>query len=423
MKPLVRPFNFCFPIYRDGPYASWQVDVAFRLLQLLGPGDLPLNYVRHIKKSLAQAPFSRWVRDPEKLVGMAVFSDYQFLSVERLVVDTLKDADRLGAVVRNYTECTTATRRGNQWQLTLTDLIDPTESVRILTKMVDNTTGPWADHVTSRLIGSHSQRVVGLKGIHILVHLPEELADTGLMAINRENETIYCLPWKNMHYIGPTRTPYRGNLDDVVASEVEVDWLLGEINHVMPKLGLTREDVRYTWAGIQPVTFDPKVPKGTREIKIHDLSSEGFPNMLMLTGGPIMTYRIVGHELADEVSRRIEPSGKAQALSFHPSDVTQNIALETKGFSLDGISSVTLKQIVETEEPSNLVDLFFHRTDMGWDHDQGRSRVKSSAEIMAQVLGWDEARSQREIRLFYEYIAHAFPRYALGKTLPAVGAD
>ena len=49
MKPLVRPFNFCFPIYRDGPYASWQVDVAFRLLKLLGPGDLPLNYVRHIR--------------------------------------------------------------------------------------------------------------------------------------------------------------------------------------------------------------------------------------------------------------------------------------------------------------------------------------------------------------------------------------
>ena len=78
----------------------------------------------------------------------------------------------------------------------------------------------------------------------------------------------------------------------------------------------------------------------------------------------------------------------------------------------DGISAATLKHIIEAEQPSNLVDLFFRRTDMGWDHDQGRSRLESNAEIMAQVLGWDEARTQREIRLFHDSVEHDFPRYA-----------
>ncbi|MFP6857488.1 MAG: FAD-dependent oxidoreductase, partial [Roseibacillus sp.] len=30
MGELVRPFKFCFPIYSDGPYASWQVDAGFQ---------------------------------------------------------------------------------------------------------------------------------------------------------------------------------------------------------------------------------------------------------------------------------------------------------------------------------------------------------------------------------------------------------
>ena len=419
MKPLVRSFPFYFPIYRDGPYAPWQVDVAFKLLRLLGPRDLPLNYRRYTKRSLDHSPFSRWVRDREKLVGMAVFNDYQFLSVERMVVDTLKDAHQLGGVVRNYTECQSASRRGYQWELKLSDVLDPSESATIRTQMVVNTGGPWADQVTSQLTGSPSQRLVGLKGIHLLVRLPVELANAGIMAINRENEPMYCLPWKDMHYIGPTRTPYQGDLDEVVATDVEVDWVLGEINHAMPKLRLARDDVKSTWAGIQPVTFDANDPKGTREIKIHDLSSEGFPNMLMLTGGPIMTYRIIGHQLAEEVSKRIAPTGKAQQLSYYPSEVTQQMAFETQNFSTDEVSSATLKQIVETEQPSNLIDLLFRRSDMGWNGDHSRSRVESIAANMAQVVGWDDARKQNEIRRFHDYVAHAFPQYASRNSAPA----
>ena len=52
MKPLVRPFHFCFPIYNDGPYAPWQLDVAFKLLDILGPGDLPLGYKRYTRKNM-----------------------------------------------------------------------------------------------------------------------------------------------------------------------------------------------------------------------------------------------------------------------------------------------------------------------------------------------------------------------------------
>ena len=45
-----------------------------------------------------------------------------------------------------------------------------------------------------------------------------------------------------MHYIGPTRTPYDQDLDSVVCTQKEVDWMHSEINLVIPKLNLTRKD-------------------------------------------------------------------------------------------------------------------------------------------------------------------------------------
>jgi glycerol-3-phosphate dehydrogenase len=153
-------------------------------------------------------------------------------------------------------------------------------------------------------------------------------------------------------------------------------------------LKLTRDDVHYTYAGIQPVSCDPKDPKGTREIRIHDLSGEGFPCMLMLTGGPIMTYRIIGSELADAVAKLISPSGSAQAPSYFPSAITEQLHKEKGGHSM-----------------------VFRRSDMGWDLDQGRAKLEAVAKIMAEILGWDAAQLQEQLCSYVSYIEENFPRH------------
>lgn len=411
MKPLVSPFPFCFPIYNDSPYAPWQLDVAFKFLSILGPGDLPLDYKRYTGKNMDKVPFSKWVRDPQKLKSFVVFRDYQFLSAERLVIDTLKDAHRLGAVIRNYTECVSAKRVGEHWELNLQDRHDSSKSVTIKCKIVLNTSGPWGDQLTGRLTGNSKRRMVGLKGIHILVTLPEELAKWGMMCINSENETLYCLPWKGMHCIGPTRTPYEQDLDCVVCTEKEVDWMLSEINLAAPKLNLTRNDVHYTYAGIQPVSWDPKDPKGTRQIRIHDLSNEGFSNMLMLTGGPIMTYRIIGSELADAVAKRISPSSSVRELSYFPSAITEQIHKEKGSHSVCPFGAEMLRKIIEEEQISSLIDLFLRRSDMGWNLNQGRNKLEPVAKIMAEILRWDAVQLQEQLSSYISYTEENFPRY------------
>lgn len=411
MKPLVSPFPFAFPIYQDGPYAAWQLDVAIKLLDILGPGDLSLDYVRYNRRNMTTVPFSQWVANPEKLKGFAVFSDYQFLSAERLVVDTLKDAQRLGATVRNYTECVGANRVGEYWELDLQDCHDANERTTVQGKVVINTSGPWGDQLTQRLTGNTERRMVGLKGIHLLADLPKELAEWGMMAINSENETLYCLPWNGMHYIGPTRTPYTQDLDSVVCTEKELDWMLSEVNRIFPKINLKRQDIHYTYAGIQPVSIDPKDPKGTRKIRVHDLKDEGFPNMLMLTGGPIMTYRIVGAQVAEAVDRCITPSGSAQELSYLPSAVTQQIYEERSNGALSPLSAGVIEKIIKTEQANNLTDLLLRRCDLGWSRDRGQEYLEDTASIMAKILNWDDVQKQAQISSYLRFIEKAFPAY------------
>jgi len=195
----------------------------------------------------------------------------------------------------------------------------------------------------------------------------------------------------------------------VVCTEKEVDWMLSEINLIVPKLNLTRKNVHYTYAGIQPVSCDPKDPKGTRQIRIHDLSDEGFPNMLMLTGGPIMTYRIIGSDLADAVAKRISPASSAQELSYFPSAVTERIQKEQSGHSTGLLGAEILKKIIEEEQISSLTDLFFRRSDMGWDLDQGRVKLEPVAKIMTEILGWDDAQLQEQLSSYHSYIEEIFP--------------
>ena len=108
-----------------------------------------------------------------------------------------------------------AKRAGDYWELNLQDRHDSNESVTIKCRVVLNTSGPWGDQLTGRLTGNSKRRMVGLKGIHILVNLPEELAEWGMMGINSENETIVpslscdasCLQHETVRHVVPLIFP------------------------------------------------------------------------------------------------------------------------------------------------------------------------------------------------------------------------
>jgi len=156
------------------------------------------------------------------------------------------------------------------------------------------------------------------------------------------------------------------------------------------------------------VSFDKSEPKGTRAVKIHDLAVLGSPNMLILTGGPIMTFRIIGKELADAVAQRVDPSERPRQLSHEASEVSARLDDLDPTTSLGRIPDELVRDIVREEQVLNLTDLFLRRTRAGYEHDQGCHHVEATAEVVAGVLGWNRQRARKEIETYRAYLRHTF---------------
>lgn len=405
-----RALNFHFPVWRGGVYQAWQVDLAMRILAALAPSDVPLGQRRLSPDEARRTPLVNALRDLDKLEGVAAFREYQFEWPERICMDAVLDAERLGATVRNYTAATRFAREGDAWRIGLADALERSASAEVTAAMVLNMAGIWIDRVNRSAAERARRRITGTKGVHIMVQLPPECADNGVATLNRLNEGLYCIPWRGMHYFGPTETLYEGDPDDIHPTEEEIRWLLDEANHLLPALNIKRNDVLFAWAGVRPLTYDPALPNGKRLREVHDLSSEGLPNVLAMTAGPVMTHRSAGTEMVEAVRRKLKPSGPEQAVSYAPRLFPENQNSPPLLNDCTAIKMSDLRYAAEHEQVENLVDLLFRRAGAGWTRGMAAAEAHKAAEAVAGVLGWDDTRIAAEVAAYRDYLRrqHAF---------------
>lgn len=399
-----RAFNFHFPIWRDAIYRPWHVRLGLGMLASMAPIDVPLDQ-RIIKPQAAKSiPLVQGLRDWDKLQAIGAFTEYQFEWPERLCVDAVLDAERMGATVRNYTAATRMTRRGSKWQIELSDVLAG-GSATVEADLVFNMAGIWIDKVNAASGAERPRKILGTKGIHLMFQLPPECADNGIVTFNRKNEPLYCIPWRGMHYFGPTETVYEGNLDDIRAGDDEIDSLLAEGNHLLPGLKLKRSDILFTWAGVRPLSYDPALPMGKRSRDLHDLTKDGMPGVFAMTAGPVMTHRSAGAEIADVARGRLKPSGQRQTIDYSARKFPDN---QNSPPVVDDWTDAKIADVVHAarhEHATNLVDLMFRRVGAGWTKSMGYDAADTVAEAVAGIYGWDEARTKKEAQGYRDYLA------------------
>ncbi len=399
----VRPLNFHFPVWEDSTYRPWQVRAALKLLAALAPGDVSLDQRVLSPQAARSIPLVGGLRDWDSLRAIGAFREYQFEWPERLCVDAVLDAERLGATVRNYTAATRMARRDQGWEIEITDV--PTGlSAMIEAKLVLNMAGIWIDEVNRSSGAERPRKILGTKGIHIMVRLPPDCADNGIVTFNRRDEPLYCIPWRGMHYFGPTETVYEGKLEEIRAEEDEIDDLLAEGNHLLPGLKLTRGDILFTWAGVRPLSYDPALPKGKRSRDVHDLASAGMPDVYAMTAGPIMTHRSAGTEMVELVRRRLKPLRAAQPVDYRARAFPDNQNSPPIVADWTDAKFADLKHAARHEHATNLVDLMFRRVGAGWTSTMGYDAADEAAETVAEILGWDAARTRQEAEAYRRHL-------------------
>lgn len=407
---LARPMTLVFAITRSMPYRGWHVKLGAKLLEWSNLGRQKLNTkiysARDARKSV---PFVGWIRDADAIQSVVTFEDHHFNWPERICIDAVLDAERLGAVVRNYTTATRLDQRADgSWDVALSDNATGA-AVRVHGRMLLNMAGPWIDKVNATVGDGRavSRKVIGIKGSHILVRLPAQCQGHGIMGTNREGEAITCMPWGELHYVGPTETVYEGSLDDVQPTEEEIRFLLDEINHFMPGIDLVRMDVLQAWAGVRPITYDPEFPKGRRIpfSVFQDLREDGMPNAVTTTWAAIMFHRSAAREVVEAVRRKLAPSCEPKAASFAARRFPDNQNSPPLLPHYPEVKLADLRYSAEHEQPRHLVDILFRRTSAGWNAAIPPEAVRLAAETVAPVLGWDAEKQEQEIEAFIAYQA------------------
>lgn len=403
----VKPIRMHYPIYEDGPYAPWQVDSAFLLLRSLGEGGVPLDYQRvDGARARAEQPFIAWLRDPERLRAVACYTEYQIDWPERVALDMMLDLERLGGVARNYAPVTSLARDEGGWRVGITDA-ETNEEASLRAGVVLNLAGVWVDRVNHLLPTPVSRRITGTKGAHIVVKLPPECRGHGVAGVNRAGRPFYCMPWRDLHFLGPTETLYEGDPDDVFVDGDDLAFLLAEANHLLPGLPIGRAEIISTWAGIRPLTFASDQPMGARARRIADAAPEGAPGLITLSNGSLGAHRATGQDVVAIAARHVRPSRRPALMSraMAPTPDRQNSP------RLDASQEPTRADVIQAvtqEQARTLADVLARRTGLAWSHDRGLGAALSAAEAMAPLLGWDAARIAYEVSAYEASAAHLY---------------
>jgi glycerol-3-phosphate dehydrogenase len=399
-------FRFHFPVWKGDFYKPWQVSAGMRLVEAVGPkGGIPMEIDRISGAEALRRPLLKWLRRPEDLLSVHSWKEFRYEWPERIVMDTILDAQRMGAIARNHTAVTELKRDGDVWRIGLKDGFGG-GTARVAAKSVLNTTGIWTDRVNRMASETVGRRIMGTKGIHIMFRLPPECDGLAICTHTTTREPFYLIPWRGMHYAGPTDVAYEGDIDDIRAEEDEIRFLVNEVNDLIPGAGVKREDVCFSWAGVRPLTYSPDEPMGLRGHRIHDLTAEGMPNVFNMTSSPIQSHRLAGKQLSEAVKGKIRPSGKPQEISYDAKPYPDAPDSPTLLNHWDGVRIADLRHAAQHEQPATLEDLLFRRVGAGWTETMAREGARVAAESVSDILGWDEKRIDKEVNDYLGTIAH-----------------
>jgi glycerol-3-phosphate dehydrogenase len=400
IRPYLRPMDIALPIYAHQGYSGWHVDIGAALVRLMNGGRSPINY-RRWKGVASPHPFVPHLTNPEKIRSVVAFDDQQFIWPERIALDACFHAEDLGAVVRNYTKVVGLEKRGEtRWRL---ELEDAKGCARVEAAYVLNLAGIEIDAANRMVPALHNlpPRVRAMKGVHILVRLPERYRGHGIAGENSLGEHIFCLPWGDYHYIGPTETIYDGDPDKVTPDDEDIAFLKREAQALLPGLPIAEAKVELAWAGARPITFDPERPQGKRlPFSIfHDMADDGARNFLAVTWGIIVNHRATARRVVEKLRGTLHPSGATRAIDYAPRSMPQ-----FGPDSDDAQLRAAVAHFIREEQATSAADILCRRTMLFWDNLITEPLLARVVEAMGDTLDWSKNQRAAETEAFNRYV-------------------
>jgi glycerol-3-phosphate dehydrogenase len=279
---LTHPLPFIFP-HTDTMRPWWKIRLGVWLYDQLSPHE--------------QIPTSRTVffSNPSPLKTFLKkglrYWDCQTDDV-RLVISNALAAQHNGATIFTRAACTQAVRESDHWNITLSN------GTTLQARVLINATGAWITNTFAQTLNEPSPYDIHwVKGSHIIVPAihHEKIAYT---LQQPDGRVVFVLPYENDFSLIGTTDVTVDDLNNISASEEEINYLLDAVNRYFTQ-SLARSDVVYHFAGVRGLygKHFKEASKISRDYKI-DISQQT-PALISLFGGKLTTYRFIAEKTVD----------------------------------------------------------------------------------------------------------------------------
>ncbi|PFG44887.1 glycerol-3-phosphate dehydrogenase [Georgenia soli] len=423
---LVKPVRLVMPFYKHNRRPSWLIRLGMLAYDVLS-FDKKSPWHEVLNTTRLQERFRGIGRDG--LGGAGVFTDGQVELAERLCVEIAVDAVAGGADFRTHTRVDGPLVEAGQvvgvrWTDQLTG-----ETGESRAAVVVNAAGPWIDQVLAGTESPQPRLGGGTKGSHLIVDpFPGAPDDVVYYESRRDGRLVLVIPWYGRYMIGTTDIRFEGDPVDARCDIGEAEYLLSEVNSLIPEAGLTMDDVLYTFSGVRPLPYAPGVPesKVPRSHVLHDHAGSGLPGLVTVVGGKLTTYRQLAQDVVEDVFRRLgrkAPPCQTKKRAFPgarprrepekwsagaPEQVVRRLrkfygtraadvwalaaAKPALGEVIDpstGLTAAELVFAVEVDLAATLTDVLARRVLLAFEPGHGLDIAARAADVLGEHLGWD----------------------------------
>jgi len=413
---LVKPLAFTWPIYRGARVGRLKLSAGLLVYKLMAAGRSRRHFTLNAAETVEREP----ALEGTGLTGGAVYFDACTDDARLTLVNALS-ARELGATIANYTRVTELLRENGKTIGAMVKPLHAGEPYQVRARVIVNATGVWENGF---IPGERAQRRRGSKGVHISV--PKERVgnhDALTLISPIDGRVMFCLPAGPQTIIGTTDTWTTESPETVHASRDDVDYLLESANAYFPRARLTRDDVVSAWAGIRPLA-DASSTNPSAVSREHSIVTDS-SGVISVTGGKLTTYRSMAAEIVDRVQRVLGHQRQRAATDStelpgagRANEIAQ-LQRDDESFStplVEGLpyTGAHLAYGVKAEMAQTLSDLLIRRTHLAFEtRDHGSSAALPAAQIVAPLLGWNEATKSARIR---EYQRDVERMFAIGQT-------
>lgn len=442
---LVKPVRFLYPLTKplvERAYvgAGMALYDAFSYTGFMRPG-VPMHKHLSKKRMLKEIPSL----DPNALVGGLTYYDGQ-VDDARYVAELARTASFYGAHVASRVRAEGFLKVGERVVGVQAHDYETGEKFEIRAKQVVNATGVWTGD-TQAMVGERGEfKVRASKGVHLVVPRDRFHSSMGLL-LRTEKSVLFVIPWGRHWIIGTTDTDWELDKAHPAATAADIDYILEHVNSVLATK-LTREDVEGVYAGLRPL-LSAGDGASTASLSREHHVSHTVPGLVLVAGGKWTTYRVMAKDAIDEAVSAIDGKvpascteeipllgavgyraawnkrGKiARAFGVHKHRIEH--LLNRYGTLTDDLLDIirTHPELAEplpgaddyigaevryaclAEGALHLDDVLARRTRISIESwDRGVAAAPVAARIMADALGWDDERVEREINTYNKRVA------------------